>query len=161
VEADLVAAGARSESSQAQVERLILRGIPMALIVMSTVGIVIALVSRHPGDSFEGLGFAFCVGTILFAALLYWGQRIATQSKFFVDISPRARYVPGSIFGVGYLLLLLLVFVVALIVGPGSYSGVDRVFLIWMVLILIMGASWVAVALRRSMLDGAWHRHLS
>ena len=102
---------------------------------MSVVGIVVALVDRRPGESFEGLSFAFCVVTIPFAALLYWGGRIANRAKLFVDIPPEDAYVPGSIFGTTFLLLPVMLFAMALSASPDSYSDVDRFFVILMVLI--------------------------
>ena len=133
----------------------------MALFAMSVVGIVVALVHRRPGESFEGLSFAFCVATILFAVLLYWGGRIANRTKLVVDIPPKTRYVPGSIFGTVFLFLPLMLFAMALSAAPDSYSDVDRFFLIWMVLILAIGVGWDVVAWRRSILDGAWNRNQS
>jgi hypothetical protein len=126
-----VAAVSSSGSSQPEAERLVLRMLPAALIVLSFAGMAVALDVRPPHpprESFHAFSFAFFVVTVLYAALLYLGERIAIRKKAVFELKPEERYVPGSIVGGGFLLLLVILFAMALDAAPTRYSEVDRLF---------------------------------
>jgi hypothetical protein len=144
-------------SNQPKAELQLLKVLPAAMIAMGVVGSVVAL-SAQPRADFERYCFGTCLAAIGCGALLYLAILFARRPPLIFRALPRERFVPAGIAGAVFLLFLGVLYFLALNGAPPIYSGTDQFLLIWITVILVIGAIWDAVALRRSILDGAWRQ---
>jgi hypothetical protein len=136
-------------------ERIILWTLPPLLGISSVVGVV-AVLTIHHRRTFDADSFVCFLCAIFLALAMYLGLWFAYRSKSFLRDHPNERFIPSTVGG-SFCLIFLLILNGYLVEDPRPIlSGKELILLGLVILNSFLGVVWVAMVIRRSVLDGAW-----
>ena len=142
---------------QSKRERRALLVLSLLAAFLSIVGFAVCHTSPRPRSSFQALSagvFASSVWLVLVQLGLLW---FAWRSRWAL-VHPRSRFGPAAL-SMGILLVFLgILDLYALSLGAAPFSSRDWYIVTITGAVWTLGAVWEVIALRRSVLDGAWRR---
>jgi hypothetical protein len=142
--------------TQQRWEQVVLFVIPLAMALISVIGIVLAW-GVHPRTTFEAGSITSFIGTLYLVGLMYACLWIAYRSSWIVRRHPYQRFLPATVtVGVN---LLFVWFLQWLALGStDSFDSSLRAALLGVLIFMsgLLGLVWTGMVLTRSLLDRGW-----